>query len=205
MDVAAGVTQRAAARIPGNAVACRVTLEGVIVSTARLDLHPLPLPLIDALLAGDLAAAQALAPYPITPETFDGDERVLRYRQAQLRADPAELPWIYRAAVLRATGEVVARGGFHGPPDAAGAVEIGYRVAPAWRGQGIATELAAGLIEWAREQGVARCVASTAPDNAASQRVLARLGFVRTGEWLDEEDGLELVFTQELGRPAPVR
>jgi RimJ/RimL family protein N-acetyltransferase len=177
----------------------------MLISTARLDLHPIPLPLIDALLAGDLPAARALAPYPITPETFAGAERVLRYRQAQLRADPGELPWIYRAAVLRETGQVVARGGFHGPPDAEGAVEIGYRVAPPWRRRGVATELAAGLLDFARERGATRCIASTAPDNAASQQVLARLGFVRTGEWMDEEDGLELVFALELGRPAPVR
>ena len=172
----------------------------VLLSTARLDLHPLPLPLIDALLEGDLPRAQSLAPYPITTGTFDRDEYVLTMRQKQLRADPTELPWLYRAAVLRATGEVVARGGFHAPPDADGMVEIGYRVQPSWQGQGLATELAAGLLDWARGQGAARCVASTTPDNRASQAVIARLGFVRTGEWMDEVDGLEWVYTLELVR-----
>jgi ribosomal-protein-alanine N-acetyltransferase len=172
----------------------------VILSTTRLDLHPLPLPLIDALLAGDLAMARALAPYPVTAETFGGDEYVLQLRQRQLRDDPTELPWLYRAAVLRETGEVVARGGFHASPDADGTVELGYRVQPAWRGQGLATELAQGLLEWARSQGVARCLASTVPDNLPSQAVLAKLGFVRTGEWMDEVDGLEWVYTLELVR-----
>lgn len=170
------------------------------LSTPRLDLHPLPLPLIDALLAGDLAAARALATFPITPTTFAGDDHVLGRRQAQLRADPAELPWLYHAAVLRATGEVVARCGFHAPPDADGMVELGYRVQPQWRRRGLATELAAGMLAWACEQGARRCVASTTPDNVASQGVLARLGFVRTGEWIDEVDGLEWVYTLELVR-----
>jgi ribosomal-protein-alanine N-acetyltransferase len=176
----------------------------VIVSTARLDLHPLPLPLIDALLRRDLAAARAGAPYDVDEGTFDGDDHVLSLRRAQLRADPGELPWLYRAAVRRGTREVVARGGFHAPPDDEGTVEIGYRVQPAWRRQGLATELAAGLLDWAAEQGVARCLASTGPGNAASQAVLARLGFVRTGEAMDEVDGLELVFTLELQRAAAV-
>jgi ribosomal-protein-alanine N-acetyltransferase len=170
----------------------------VIVSTARLDLHPLPLPLIDALLSGDLETADALAPFSVRPSSFERDDYVLGLRQAQLRADPTELPWLYRAAVLRDRGEVVARGGFHARPDDEGAVELGYRVQPDWRRQGLATELAGGLIGWARSQGAARCLASTAPGNAASQDVLARLGFVRTGEQMDEIDGLEWVFTLEL-------
>jgi ribosomal-protein-alanine N-acetyltransferase len=177
----------------------------VIVSTERLDLHPLALPVIDALLDRDPARAQALVPYELTARTFAEDDYVLALRQAQLRADPTELPWLYRAAVLRGTREVVARGGFHAPPDPEGTVEIGYRVAPAWRHRGLATEIAAGLIGWARGRGAARCLASTAPGNLASQAVLARLGFVRTGEAMDEVDGLEWVFTLELGRPVAVR
>ena len=176
----------------------------MIISTARLDLHPLALPLIDALLARDLDTARELAPYDIDEVTFAEDDHVLSLRQAQLRADPGELPWLYRAAVRRGTREVVARGGFHAPPDADGSVEIGYRVQPAWQRQGLATELAAGLIGLAAEQGVARCLASTAPGNAASQAVLARLGFVRTGEAMDEVDGLEWVFTLELQRARAV-
>jgi RimJ/RimL family protein N-acetyltransferase len=177
----------------------------VLLSTARLDLHPLPLPLIDALLAGDLSAAGALAPYPVSEQTFEGDEHVLGLRQRQLRADPTELPWLYRAAVLRETGEVVARGGFHAPPDRDGMVELGYRVRPEWRRQGLATELAEGLLGWARTRGAVRCLASTVPGNLASQAVLARLGFVRTGEWVDEVDGLEWVYALELQQAQAVR
>ena len=177
----------------------------MLITTDRLELHPLPLPLLDALLERDYARARALAPFGLPDGAFDDDEHVLTLRQRQLRDDPSELPWLYRAAVLRSSGEVVARGGFHAPPDADGMVELGYRVHLAWRRQGLATELAAGLLGWAREQGAVRCVASTVPDNLPSQAVLARLGFVRTGEWIDEVDGLEWVFALELHQLAPVR
>ena len=173
----------------------------VIVSTARLDLHPVPLPLIEALLDGDLVRAGRLAPYPVTAETFRGDGYVLRLRRDQLMADPDALPWLYRAAVLRGTGEVVARAGLHAPPDADGTVEIGYRVAPAHRRQGLAGEIARGLLDWAASAGARRALGSTSPDNLASQAVLARLGFVRTGAQWDDEDGLEWVFEVWTGPP----
>jgi RimJ/RimL family protein N-acetyltransferase len=38
-----------------------------------------------------------------------------------------------------------------------------------------------------------------APDNEPSLAIIRKLGFVRTGEHIDEEDGLEHVF--ELVRP----
>lgn len=176
-----------------------------MITTRRLELHPLPLPVIEALLDGDLARVREQVPYDVDEQTFAGDDYVLRLRQTQLRADPTELPWLYRAAVLRGTREVVARAGFHAPPDAEGSLEIGYRVQPSWRRQGLATELAAGLLHWAREQGAVQCLASTAPDNLASQAVLARLGFVRTGEAMDEVDGLEWVYALALNPAVAVR
>ena len=175
-----------------------MTASSSLLATARLDLVPLSLPLIEALLAAELAQAAGLAPYPVDVSTFAGDEYVLGLRRDQLRADPTEEPWLYRAAVLRERGIVVARCGFHAPPDADGTVEIGYRVAPAWRGQGLATELATGLLDWARDQGAVRCLASVSPGNAASLAIVRRLGFVQTGEQMDEVDGLELVHTLEL-------
>ena len=169
----------------------------MIISTGRLDLHPLPLPVLEALLAGDTAHADGLVPFRIRADSFADDAYVLGLRADQLRADPAELPWLYRAAALRATGEVVGRAGFHSPPDDKGTVEIGYRVAEQHRRQGLATEIVTKLLTWAGAQGAARCLGSARPDNLASQAVLARLGFVRTGEQVDEIDGLEWVFTRE--------
>ena len=169
----------------------------MVVPTQRLDLVPLSPALVAALVAKDLDTARGLAPFPIDDDTFDGDEHVLGLRHAQLTADPSEEPWLYRAAVFRETGRVVGRVGFHAPPDAAGAVEIGYSVAPPYRRKGLATEMAVGLIRWGAEHGATTCIASVRPDNAPSLAVIRRLGFTRTGEQVDEIDGLEWVF--ELG------
>ena len=43
-------------------------------------------------------------------------------------------------------------------------------------------------------RGLGRFVASVAPDNAPSLAIIRKLGFVRTGEHIDSEDGLEQVF-----------
>ncbi|MCE5343055.1 MAG: GNAT family N-acetyltransferase [Eubacteriales bacterium] len=54
---------------------------------------------------------------------------------------------------------------------------IGYTVAPPFAGQGYATEAAAGLLNWAWQNGCLRALASVMPGNAPSLRVLAKLGF----------------------------
>lgn len=78
--------------------------------------------------------------------------------------------------------ELVGSGGFHGPPDADGTIEIGYEVAPDRRGQGYATEIARALVAWALGQPeVSRIIACPTPDNVASIRVLERAGLDRVG------------------------
>ena len=95
---------------------------------------------------------------------------------------------------------VVGHAGFHGPPGVnggatPGALELGYTVFERWRGQGLASEAGGALLRWARaEHGVTHFYGSTSPDNVASRSVLARLGFRQTGEQVDEDAGLELVF-----------
>ncbi len=171
-----------------------------MIETDRLVLHTLPPALVALLVAGDLEAARATdPPYEITDRTFAADAHVLGLRHAQLTADPTEEPWLYRVAVLRGTRQVIGRAGFHAPPDADGVVEIGYSVAPAFRRQGYAVELVRGLTAWAGARGARVCLASVRPDNAASLATVRRLGFVRTGEQIDEIDGLEWVHSLTLG------
>jgi [ribosomal protein S5]-alanine N-acetyltransferase len=72
---------------------------------------------------------------------------------------------------------------------------IGYTVAPAYVGQGYATEATTGLLHWLRRQGCLRALASVASDNEASLRVLQRLGF-----HLDGRDAQgDLLFSLPLG------
>ncbi len=63
-------------------------------------------------------------------------------------------------------------------PDDPANLRIGYLFAEEAWGQGLASELVAGLIRWARLQpGLVRLVAGVTPDNPASLRVLAKCGF----------------------------
>ena len=64
-----------------------------------------------------------------------------------------------------------------------GSAEIGYGIYEEYRGRGYATEAVGAAVSWAlRQSGVMRIEAETDPDNKASQRVLAKCGFIPTGE-----------------------
>jgi RimJ/RimL family protein N-acetyltransferase len=159
---------------------------------------------LTALLGRDLAAASAVAGVPltgyfITPEAL----KLWRRRAAQIAADPQSARWIARAAVAEPEGIVVGHAGFHGPPDAAGMVEVAYSVDPACRRQGYATAMLRELLRRAAtEPGVKTVRATISPDNAASLATIAGFGFTRNGEQWDEEDGLELIFERPARDPA---
>ncbi len=76
--------------------------------------------------------------------------------------------------------------GFKGPPDKRGTVEIGFSILPDFQGQGLATEMVAGIVQWAKQQPqVKRIEAETNIDNKASIRVLEKNNFVCVGAGLE--------------------
>ena len=76
--------------------------------------------------------------------------------------------------------EVVGDCGLAGGVDERGEQEIGYGLAPGARGRGLGTEAVAVLCAWLEQQpDVRRVVAEVEVGNEGSQRLLARLGFVR--------------------------
>jgi [ribosomal protein S5]-alanine N-acetyltransferase len=126
----------------------------------------------------------------------EDDRRVLRYRLEALAADPASAPYLLH--VLLDGAEVVARVGCHEAPHD-GTVEIGYHVAPGWRGRGVGTAVVTEFLGWLADEGVRRVRAAVRPDNTASRALLERLGFTEHGEQWDDEDGRELVLETTLG------
>ncbi|MEV0702923.1 GNAT family N-acetyltransferase [Saccharopolyspora sp. NPDC050389] len=147
---------------------------------------------MSALLAGDLpAAGVALSEYFVT----DRARWLWRMRLDQMAADPAQARWMVRFAVVGADGSVVGHCGFHGPPDAAGMVEIGYSVAPEFRRRGYARAMLVELLRRAAADPAVETVRATiGPDNAASLATIAGFGFAEVGEQWDDEDGLEIIF-----------
>ena len=169
-----------------------------IVRSARLDLTLLDLQILDAFIARDRRAITEHADFSV-PESFpDDDEReFLRFRRAQLVADPARYPWSVRAIVLRADRRMIGFVNFHGAPGVndnatPDALELGWTVFPSDQRHGYATETALALMDWARAGGVHHFISATTPDNAASLRVHEKLGFARTGEVVEGELIFEL-------------
>lgn len=69
-------------------------------------------------------------------------------------------------------------------------VDLGYALLPSGRGAGYATEVCRGIMQFAaRAFGFRRLAAIVSPDNAASIRVLERLGFEYAGRVRFPDDG----------------
>jgi RimJ/RimL family protein N-acetyltransferase len=78
--------------------------------------------------------------------------------------------------------------------DSSGAVDLGFRIAPPYWGQGFATEAArAALRVGFAIDGLDEIAARAMPDNRASHRVLDKLGFEPTGEQ-EDPDGVWLTY-----------
>lgn len=91
------------------------------------------------------------------------------------------------AVVFQSTGEIV---GFAGlvHPGGQEVAELKYAYAPEHWGKGYATEVAVGMLEYGqRAFGLKRVIATTAPENAASHRVLFKAGMVDLGIENDED------------------
>ena len=74
-------------------------------------------------------------------------------------------------------------------------VRLGYLLAERLWGQGLATELVGGLVEWCQTQpGIDSLVGGVAPANQGSRRVLERLGFTLLPPSPDASPDAELLY-----------
>lgn len=169
------------------------------IETSRLTLVPLTIDILEAFASDDRARAAALlgAAIPSWPE----DIRAFQLRLDRLLVEPELTEWFVRAIVDREVGEVVGHIGCHDRPGAdyldrwaPGGVEFGYTVFPPYRRRRIAAEALAGMLGWARSEGVTRFVLSIAPGNEPSNALARRAGFAVVGSVEDPDDGLEAVW-----------
>lgn len=135
----------------------------------------------------DLADFHALHADPVTMRFFlsgpyDGAQAARRL--ADFREEQAGRGWT-KWRVQDVGGRTVGRGGF-GLTDDGTHRELGYLLARDLWGQGMATELAHALTEWHFAHPDPRLswdlLAFAHVDNAASRRVLEKVGFTLTGE-----------------------
>jgi RimJ/RimL family protein N-acetyltransferase len=153
-------------------------------------------PVFRALAEGDLVAANAASPVPLTAYFAGPDWRgVWSRRSVQVEQDPASAAWVTGIVWDQRQRLAVGRAGYHGPPDASGLVEIGYAVDPAYRRRGYARAALQALLRRAADEPLVRTVRVTiSPDNVASYRLAAQYGFVEVGQQWDDEDGLEIIY-----------
>jgi len=147
------------------------------IQTARLTIRPFTREMMlaaldDPAVAGALLGLRVAAGWP-----NDAERGALAFLANQIERDPALADWQMQIFIQTEGGIIIGTGGFKGRPDRTGMVDLGYGIAPAYQGQGHATEAGAALIAWAFAQpGVRRVFADCLATNPASARVLAKLG-----------------------------
>lgn len=150
----------------------------MILTTERLRLEPASSRHRDVLLAmnGDPAVMRFIEGRPQTPEETDAWIR----RQEDRWARHGRGWW---TLFLAGTGEGIGASCVqHLEGDPEKEIEIGWRLLPGHWGRGYATEAARAMVDFAFETlRVPRLYAVADPDNAASERVMQRLGMRDVG------------------------
>ena len=154
----------------------------------QVRLVPATVPLLNALnedrtLFRELIGSPAPDGWPEFPEAIGLTLEHLR------NAPEADHAWSMQFFVDSATGRLLGSGGFAAPP-VDRAVEIGYEVAPEFRGQGFGSAAARALVERAVASGkVDHVIAHTLPGPNASTGVLVSLGFEHVADQEDPDVG----------------
>jgi len=169
------------------------------IRSARLDLVSLDVRSIEMILGDRIEDAELRLGMQLPPDLGRQAEGLLRVRLADLRSLPEAQAWLLRLVALRLpVARMIGFIGFHGPPNGAGEVEIGYEITPLERRCGYATEASSAMLEWATLQpGVNAFLASVSPTNTASLGVVAKLGFRPKNPAQQPLDGEELVFRRD--------
>ena len=152
--------------------------------TARLELIAATLPLVEAEIAdvahlGDLLQAEVETwPPPLN------DANSLQWTLQKLQANPDAsgfFAW-YVILIQEEKRRLVGIAGVTGPPDQAGAIEVGYSVVEKFQRQGIGTEAMRALIQWVFEHRAVQMVtAQTFPELRPSIKVMERCGMIFLG------------------------
>ena len=162
-----------------------------MIETPNLLLIPCELPHFQAILRDQTELASLLR-VSIADDWlgFPAAQEAMQPSYEYLKANPSALGWWTYLFIHAADNRLIGLGGFKGPPDAEGMVEIGYAIAPAYRGRGLATEAASGMMKYAfAHPEVNRVDAHTLPERNASVRVLERVGMKYVGPVNDPVDG----------------
>ena len=170
-----------------------------LLRTARLELVPMTLAMVEAVILGHKEEAERLVDARMPPRWPNNElvERAFTASLEAIRERPDLRLWGDRVLIVRAPGSearVVGSVVFHGRPDD-GVAEIAYGVEESSQGQGYATEAVAASLAWAlAEQGVEAVQAATFAWHVPSLRVIGKVGMSRVGTRDHETMGEMVVF-----------
>lgn len=158
------------------------------IDIPRLQLIDGNLELLTAAIAGAEALERLLG--VSVADGWAGFPEALPVLCAAYSQHPEGQEWGSLFFVERQVKVLVGLGGFKGPPSSEGLVEIGYAIAPTFRGQGLATDAVAQMLRRAFEDASVRAVdAHTLGHANPSTRVLEKSGFLKIGEANDPDEG----------------
>lgn len=166
---------------------------------SRLRLVDGTLELLNAALEGQNALERLLG--VSVAEDWEGFPEALPILRASYEKKPEGDSWGSLFFIEREASTLVGFGGFKGAPSPDGVVEIGYAVAPAFRGQGLATEAVTQMVQRAFADAAVRAVdAHTLGHDNPSTRVLQKTGFRKIAAIEDPDEGP--IWQWRLERPA---
>lgn len=168
------------------------------IETPRLKLIPCDVDILKAAVFGDAQLAKILN-VSVQKNWTEFGTRPLEYSLNRLANFPEEKDWWTYLPLHKSDNTLIGSGGYKGKPNN-GTVEIGYEIVPQYRNQGLATEMAKGLIDHAfKDPRVNMILAHTLGFENPSTSILQKCGFIKTQVILDPEDGL--IWEWELKKP----
>ena len=162
-----------------------------MIETERLKLIPCQLQHFEAIL-NDQQKLASLLRVKLADDWvgFDAAQEAMRPSYQHLKTHPEILGWWTYLFVHKPDQTLIGLGGFKGPANDEGVVELGYAIAPAYRRRGLASEATRGMIEYAfGHSGIKRVDAHTLPEKNASTGVLEKAGMKFIGAVNDPDDG----------------
>ncbi|MBK7409668.1 MAG: GNAT family N-acetyltransferase [Saprospirales bacterium] len=163
-------------------------IEVPTIETPRLSLIAATKPILEAALRGDKSLSRILEAKVSHGWTEFGDS-IFRFSLEMVKSNPSDVIWWTYLPILKAE-KYSGSCGYKGPPGKAGIVEIGYEIAKTFRNQGLATELAKGLIDFAFSYPEVKSVkAHTLAEINSSGTVLTKCGMKKVEELFDPDDG----------------
>jgi RimJ/RimL family protein N-acetyltransferase len=173
-----------------------------VSSTPQVRLVPASVPLLTA-LSEDRAAFGELIGSPVPDGWPEFPEAIAFTLDLFQNASEPDRSWSMQFFVDDATGRLVGSGGFAAPPTER-TVEIGYEVAPEFRGRGFGAAAARALVDAAVASGeVDHVIAHTLLGPNPSTGVLVALGFEHVADQESPEVGVvwEWRWTRPSARP----